>query len=100
MLALHIAPTPFFADRGCHIRIRNEIEALRDSGVRVILCTYPLGADQEGIDIRRYGAQSHQAAFDQGTAFGIEGRGRIIHGDRLWHGVARHMRSKIDVGAT
>ena len=22
MLALHIAPTPFFADRGCHIRIR------------------------------------------------------------------------------
>lgn len=53
MLALHIAPTPFFADRGCHIRIRNEIEALRDCGVRVILCTYPLGADQEGIDIRR-----------------------------------------------
>ena len=53
MLALHIAPTPFFADRGCHIRIRNEIEALRDSGVRVILCTYQLGDDQEGIDIRR-----------------------------------------------
>lgn len=53
MLALHIAPTPFFSDRGCHIRIRNEIEALRDSGVRVILCTYPLGADPGGIDIRR-----------------------------------------------
>ena len=53
MLVLHIAPTPFFADRGCHIRIRNEIEALRDSGVRVILCTYHLGADPAGIDIRR-----------------------------------------------
>ena len=53
MLALHIAPTPFFADRGCHIRIRNEIEALRESGVRVILCTYPLGVDPAGIDIRR-----------------------------------------------
>ena len=32
MLVLHIAPTPFFADRGCHIRIRNEIEALRREG--------------------------------------------------------------------
>lgn len=53
MLVLHIAPTPFFADRGCHIRIRNEIEALRDSGIRVILCTYPLGGEVEGIDIRR-----------------------------------------------
>ena len=53
MLVLHIAPTPFFADRGCHIRIRNEIEALRDSDIRVILCTYPLGGEVEGIDIRR-----------------------------------------------
>ncbi|MBM9538210.1 glycosyltransferase [Desulfobulbus alkaliphilus] len=50
---LHIGPTPFFADRGCHIRIRNEIEALADSDVRIILCTYPLGEDVAGIDIRR-----------------------------------------------
>ncbi len=50
---LHIAPTPFFADRGCHIRIRNEIESLADHPVTVILCTYQLGNDIEGIDIRR-----------------------------------------------
>lgn len=46
---LHIAPTPFFADRGCHIRIRNEIESLRNQDVAVILCTYHQGRDVEGI---------------------------------------------------
>ncbi|MGW8195546.1 MAG: glycosyltransferase family 4 protein [Desulforhopalus sp.] len=53
MNVLHIAPTPFFADRGCHIRICNEIEALQKSGVNVTLCTYNLGRDIPGIDIRR-----------------------------------------------
>jgi len=50
---LQIAPTPFFADRGCHIRIRNEIESLAGRPVRVILCTYHLGENMDGIDIRR-----------------------------------------------
>lgn len=50
---LHIAPTPFFADRGCHIRIRNEIESLAERPVKVILCTYHLGKNVPGIDIRR-----------------------------------------------
>jgi glycosyltransferase involved in cell wall biosynthesis len=50
---LHIAPTPFFADRGCHIRIRNEIEALAGYPINVILCTYHLGKDIGAIDIRR-----------------------------------------------
>ncbi len=50
---LHIAPTPFFADRGCHIRIRNEIESLAGRPVRVILCTYHLGGNVDGFDIRR-----------------------------------------------
>ena len=49
---LHIAPTPFFADRGCHIRIRNEIESLRQD-VEVTLCTYHQGRDVEGIRTHR-----------------------------------------------
>ncbi len=52
-LVVHIAPTPFFANRGCHIRILNEIRALQHEGVRVILCTYGLGHDVPGVDIRR-----------------------------------------------
>ncbi|WPD23964.1 MAG: glycosyltransferase [Candidatus Electrothrix scaldis] len=50
---LHIAPTPFFADRGCHIRIRNEVESLGPYPYRIIICTYHHGADVEGMDIQR-----------------------------------------------
>jgi glycosyltransferase involved in cell wall biosynthesis len=48
-----IAPTPFFADRGCHVRIYEEIKALHKIGHRITLCTYPIGRDMNGIDIRR-----------------------------------------------
>jgi len=50
---LHIAPTPFFADRGCHIRIRNEVESLAGRPVRVTICTYHHGRDVGGMRIRR-----------------------------------------------
>ena len=48
-----IAPTPFFADRGCHIRILGEAKALIDLGHKLILCTYFLGRDIDGIPIVR-----------------------------------------------
>ena len=44
-----IAPTPFFADRGCHVRILGEIRALEAAGCRVTLCTYHHGRDMEGV---------------------------------------------------
>lgn len=50
---LHIAPTPFFADRGCHIRIRNELAVLKKMPFKVVLCTYHHGNDVADIDIRR-----------------------------------------------
>lgn len=53
MKVIHIAPTPFFANRGCHIRIRNEIDGLTQRGDTVILCTYGIGYDIPGIDTRR-----------------------------------------------
>jgi len=53
LLALHIAPTPFFSDRGCHMRIRGLIRALREQGVSSVLCTYHLGRDVDGIDTVR-----------------------------------------------
>jgi len=66
---LHIAPTPFFADRGCHIRIRNEIEALAGHPVTVILCTYHLGKDIEGMDIRRISRIPGYKKLDAGYSF-------------------------------
>lgn len=50
---LMIAPTPFFADRGCHVRIMGEAKALTELGHQVLLCTYFLGRDVDGIPIQR-----------------------------------------------
>ena len=50
---LMIAPTPFFADRGCHVRILGEAKALIALGHQVVLCTYFLGRDVEGIPTER-----------------------------------------------
>ncbi len=55
---LVIAPTPFFADRGTHIRILEEALALEKLGHTITLVTYHIGGDiPEGlgsrIDVRR-----------------------------------------------
>ncbi len=50
---LMIAPTPFFADRGCHVRIFEETRALRELGNKVAICTYHLGRDLPGLEIHR-----------------------------------------------
>ncbi|MBI4318107.1 MAG: glycosyltransferase family 4 protein [Chloroflexi bacterium] len=50
---LKVAPTSFFADYGCHVRILEETFALQDLGSRVVVCTYKSGRDIPGIDIRR-----------------------------------------------
>jgi glycosyltransferase involved in cell wall biosynthesis len=50
---LMIAPTPFFADRGCHVRIYEEARALREMGCQVEVCTYHLGDDRPGLPTHR-----------------------------------------------
>lgn len=50
---LMIAPTSFFADYGCHVRIWQEAKALQLLGHRVIITTYHNGDDMPGLDIRR-----------------------------------------------
>lgn len=53
MKILMIAPTPFFADRGCHTQIYEEIKALRVLGHEIILCTYGLGRDMPEVKTAR-----------------------------------------------
>ncbi len=53
MKVLNIVPTPFFADRGCHMRILGEMKALANHGYKNIIVTYHNGRDLEGLDIRR-----------------------------------------------
>lgn len=44
-----LAPTPYFADRGCHVRIYEEARALRRQGHDVRIVTYHLGRDMPDI---------------------------------------------------
>ena len=75
MRALMIAPTSFFSDYGGHIRILEEIRALREQDVDVAVVTYYKGNDVPGIDIRRtrplpwhtdyeVGSSRHKFAYD------------------------------------
>lgn len=52
---LMLAPTPFFADRGCHVRIYEEARALIGLGHEVLIATYHLGRDMDGITTVRIG---------------------------------------------
>ena len=48
-----LAPTPYFADRGCHVRIYEEARALTALGQQVEIVTYHLGRDLPGIPTHR-----------------------------------------------
>lgn len=50
---LMIAPTSFFLDYGCHVRILEEARILQKLGHRVKIVTYPLGRDVPDLDIER-----------------------------------------------
>lgn len=58
MKILFVAPTPFFADRGTHIRILEEALALEKIGHQITIATYHIGQDidneiKTAIDVRR-----------------------------------------------
>ena len=58
MRILVIAPTPFFSDRGTHIRILEEALALEKLGHQITIATYHIGRDitdeiETKIDVRR-----------------------------------------------
>ncbi len=58
MKVLVVAPTPFFSDRGTHIRILEEALALEKRGIEVTIATYHIGQDlprslDSHIDVRR-----------------------------------------------
>lgn len=48
-----LAPTPYFADRGCHVRIYEEARALISQGCDVRIVTYHIGRDMDGIPTHR-----------------------------------------------
>jgi len=72
---LMIAPTSFFADYGCHVRILEEAQVLGRLGHRVTVVAYHNGNPVPGLDIRRtmpvpgrrnyeVGSSRHKIVFD------------------------------------
>jgi glycosyltransferase involved in cell wall biosynthesis len=70
-----VAPTSFFLDYGCHVRILEEARALQRLGNQVTIVTYYLGRDLPALDIVRtrptpwhsdyeVGSSLHKIAFD------------------------------------
>lgn len=53
MRLLALAPTGFFADYGCHVRIMGQLRALQQLGYEVKLVTYPAGREVPGLSIIR-----------------------------------------------
>ena len=91
-----IAPTSFFLDYGCHIRILEEARALLAQGMQVRIVTYYLGRDVPGLDIVRsaptpwrsdyeVGSSRHKIVFDALLSWkalwtALRWRPDIIHG--------------------
>ena len=50
---LHIAPTPFFSDRGCHIRIEGIVRCLAENGFDSLVCTYHHGREIDAVETAR-----------------------------------------------
>lgn len=66
---LAIAPTPFFGDYGCHVRIVEEVTALSRRGVETSIATYPFGRDVPGLRIRRAPRLLGKRRVDPGSSF-------------------------------
>jgi glycosyltransferase involved in cell wall biosynthesis len=93
---LSIAPTSFFGDYGCHVRILEEARALKALGHDVTILTYYKGSDVPGFRIIRtaptpwhrdyeVGSSRHKLAFDALLAVRLarvlaRNRFDVIHG--------------------
>ena len=53
MRILAIAPTAFYNDYGCHVRIQGQLHSLQARGHDIRLVTYPVGRDVDDLAITR-----------------------------------------------
>ncbi len=91
-----IAPTSFFADYGCHVRILEEARALQRLGHRVTIVTYHTGRTIDGVEVQRIvpipwwrdtvvGSSPQKVAFDvllslKALHVALRRRPDIVHG--------------------
>ncbi|MBM4417543.1 MAG: glycosyltransferase family 4 protein [Chloroflexi bacterium] len=66
---LVVAPTTFFADYGCHVRILEEARAIAERGGRVVIATYPGGQTPDGLQVERPNASPWGNAVRVGSSY-------------------------------
>lgn len=93
MNILVIAPTPYFSDRGCHIRILEEAKALQVLGHKPVIYTYHLGRTPSEIPVVRSAPVRSYTKTSAGPAwFKI-----ILDGLLLWKILRTTQRGQFDV---
>jgi len=88
MHILIIAPTPYFSDRGCHIRILEEVQALYRAGHTAEIFTYHLGRDLGPAPIHRIQPVSWYKKTSAGPAWG-----KLYLDFLLWRKIRRYVKT-------
>ena len=66
---LMLAPTGFFSDYGCHVRILEEASILRQKGHRPVILTYRHGRNWPGLDIVRIPSLPCDNRYEMGSSW-------------------------------
>ncbi len=103
---LMVAPTSFFLDYGCHVRILEEARALLARGFRVRIVTYYMGRDWPGLDVVRSAPTPWRADYEVGSsrhkiAFDVLLAGRVLGEALRWrpHLVHGHLHEGALLGS-
>ncbi len=88
-----IAPTGFFADYGCHVRILEEARGLQDQGYDVTVVTYPGGQDPPGLRVVRIPGWLHRG----GPRVGSHWRKLMLDPALLATAITRFSSRRIDI---
>ena len=64
-----LAPTAFFSDYGCHVRIYEEARTLQERGHRARIFTYHRGRDLPGLDIVRFPSTPGGGRYAMGSSW-------------------------------
>jgi glycosyltransferase involved in cell wall biosynthesis len=90
---LMIAPTSFFSDYGCSVRILEEARILQRRGSVVTVCTYRNGQDVAGLSVRRTASIPFREHYEVGSSPHKIGFDILL----LWTVLGRALRRRPDV---
>ena len=83
-----VAPTGFFADYGCHVRILEEARALQAQGHIITIFAYPEGATPDDMRVLRFPSPRRRSRIRVGSHWQKLWMDPILAGATLARGLA------------